>query len=124
MVSSDSTVIWKKGPRHLQLDQFFAITLHEQSEALRWMLPTCFGEAPEALGHDVQERLLLPWRLGDCLRCMGAPAVLQGDVRRAAVQVAPGAHLERAGRGGVRVGPARLLCAVAEGGKGFDVASA
>ena len=112
------------GPRNLQLDQFCAITLHEQIEALCWMLPTCVGEAPGALGHDVREKLLLQGRPGDCLCCMGSPGVLQGDVRRAAVLVAPGAHLERAGRGEVRVGPARPLCAVAEGGKGFDVASA
>ena len=108
----------------MHLDQFFAITLHEQSEALCWMLPTCFGEAPEALGHDVREKLLLQGRPGDCLCCMGAPGVLRGDVRREGVPVAPGANSEGAGRDGVRVGRALPLCAAAAGGKGFDVASA
>ena len=88
------------------------------------MLPTCFGEAPEALGHDVQEKLHLLGRPGDCLCCMGAPAVPQGDVRRAAAQVAPGATLEGEAGGEAGVGLARPLCAAGEGGKGFDVASA
>ena len=88
------------------------------------MLPTCFGEAPEALELDVPEMLLWQVRPGDCLCCMGAPGVPRGDVRREGVPVAPGAHSAGAGRDGVRVGRALPLCAAAEGGKGFDVASA
>ena len=108
----------------MQLNQFCAINLREQTEVLCWMLPTCSGEAPAALERDVPEMLLSQVRPGDCLCCMGAPGVLRGDVRRAGAPVAPGAHSERAGSDGVRVGRALPLCAAAAGGKGFDVASA
>ena len=88
------------------------------------MLPTCYGEAPEALRPGVLERLLLPGRPGDCLCCMGAPAVLQVGGRRAAGQVAPGTHLEPAGEGEVGGGPARRLRVAGGEDRGFDVASA